>query len=191
MATTAKQLSANFKLAAKSLESERKATLTRSALTAKKAIISERNKAVGSDGILSGANAKLGVRFDIKDGHETALVRALGPWQLIEEDTKSAGLIVGRKSSNNRRVYSRGTAASGASRRLGQRLKFFGGAKGTFVGLRPLGNGGGFGPYAKVRDKGTKGKHPFAKGVEAARAPVAAEMAESASDSVLKFFKGV
>ncbi len=185
MVTTAKALAANFRSAANALQTDRDATVARTAAAVKKTMIAERNKAVGADGVMSGAG-KLGVRYtDVRNG--SVKVSATGPWQLIENDTKSAGVIVGRSAKTGRRVHSRGTSSRTAAKRLSRTLGFLTGQKGAFAGLRPL-SVGGYGVFAKVRDKGTKGKKPWAKGVTKARPVAEREMRAKARDAVLRQF---
>jgi len=161
MVDSAAGLARSLAKAGKAIETAQRDAVARAALASKRTIEAERDRATGGDGRLSGVGkrgAKLGVRFDLKDTE--AVVRATGPWQLIERDTKSAGIIRPK------------------SRRRGRRRA--GGAKALA--------GGGFGPYGAVRDKGTTGKKPFEKGAKRSRRPVAKQMRGAFSKAVARSF---
>lgn len=82
--------------------------------------------------------AKVGARYDVKGTQNpTALVRALGPLQIIERDTQAHDIVAGR-------------TRTGRVRR--------GGAKALNTP---------HGPRASVHHPGTRGKHPFGKAVDA------------------------
>jgi hypothetical protein len=105
------------------------------ALAVKRSVTAQMVAAGVKGGRLRGVGkrgARIGVRYDIKD--KKALVRATGPFHLIERDTKA-----------HRVPKQRGVRAR-------KRVVVIPG-----VGVRA---------YANV--KGTKGKHPWEKGVDAA-----------------------
>lgn len=121
--------------------------------------------ASGGDNVLSHVGkrgSRVGARFDVKGTHNpTALVRAFGPLQLIERDTKPHTILpagVGRATGRSK----------GARRAAKQELfnALFGGsfsARGSkAVPLRTP-----YGPRYRVQHPGTTGKHPFEKGVTA------------------------
>lgn len=114
----------------------------------------------GSPSRLSGVGkkgAKLNVRYDIKGAkNPTALVRATGPWPLIERDTKPHDIPKAR------------------------------GKRGQ---VRPLLIGDQWveGP---VHHPGTKGQHPFAKGVEKSLPLVHKIFEKQFSSTVRKSFGG-
>lgn len=90
-------------------------------------------------------SGKVGVRYIPGTGgagHATALVVATGSFQLIERDTSPHDILP------------RGLAAKTA--------------RGRGSGKRALA-GASFGPVASAHSPGTKGKHPFEKGVEKAK----------------------
>lgn len=151
----------------------------------KSSIEGELSKAVGSDMIMSNvrssvgysrksatrsvrdmksSGARLSVRYDIKGQlNPTSLLRAFGPWGLIEYDTPA------------HRVFTRvdGTATRGLSRSARQRavrqreLNQAFGARGTYRGRRPMPVADGVFAYS-AKHPGTTGKRPFGKGREKA-----------------------
>lgn len=183
MSRTAAEFAKQFDRMAEALDTEEERALKNAAQHIKNVMLVERNKVTGADGRLSGVGKNgryLGVRYEFNKATGRVLMRATGPWQLIERATKSAGIIVGRKTANNRRALSRGTAASTALKRLGANLDFAAGKKGAFAGLRPLASkAGGFGPFMKVRDRGTKGQYPWRKGWKKSAAVARRELSKS------------
>lgn len=125
--------------------------------------------------------AKLGVRYDIKGTkNPTSLIRAIGPWQIIENDTRPHIIVAKR--------LGRGQGRTAAASRAGTVSAFGGTSRGVFGALvastRTARNGavlrragsaalggalasaaGGPRPYAF--HPGTKGKKAFSKGVRA------------------------
>lgn len=129
----------------------------KAALEAKTIINTEIRKVAGADMRLSGAGkrgARVGARYDIKGStNPTALIRALGPIQLIERDTKPH-LIAPRASFVTRGgVRVRQGRRSAAGRRL----------RGGKTALTIGGN-----LRASAEHPGTKGRHPFQRGAEKA-----------------------
>jgi hypothetical protein len=110
----------------------------------------------GGDSRLSGAGrrgAKVGARFDVKTGgRSSALVRATGPLQLVERDTKAHSIP--------------------KSRRRKRRVLHIPG-----IGFR-----------AVVHHPGTKGKHPFERGVDAALPAVPKIVQGTVSQAMRKAF---
>ncbi len=192
MAMTPLELSRAFQEMSRTVEIERRASLARSATKARSAVLRERDRAVGSDGRLSGAgNALLGVKVKVRD--DDAVVSATGPWQLVENDTRPAGLIVGKtwregrngRPGRYRRTLSRGTSERTKFKRYLARTAFATG-RASFAGVRPLRTP--YGPRSKVFDKGTRGKKPFQKGVDAAVPIVTSELSASVRGAVRSAF---
>ncbi len=106
------------------------------------ALAPERLSGVGKNG------AKLGAGYNVlsSEGVARALVHATGPWQLIERDTKAHQIPKQRQSASFVGVYGHAVIPGGA----------VGGVHGA-GGVR-----------TRVKHPGTKGKHPWAKGVDAA-----------------------
>jgi hypothetical protein len=118
----------HFQKYALTLEGTSDKAVGAAALAVKKAILAgapSRLRGVGKRG------ARLSVRYDVKNG--VALVRAVGPWQLIENDTKAHDIFPKKRRA-----------------RGGKRVAV----------LTPQG------PRASAHSRGTRGKHPWAKGVE-------------------------
>jgi hypothetical protein len=108
------------------------------AMTVKASVLAAMADAGVNNGKLSGVGrkgAKVGVRYDIQGRRNSALVRATGPFQLIERDTKAHRMPRERKTA-----------------RAKKRVVVI-----PNVGVR-----------AWAQHPGTKGKHPWAKGVAAA-----------------------
>ena len=102
--------------------------------------------------------AKLGVRYDMT-GDSEALLRATGPWQFIERDTKPSGRNRPRAHQAGRRRRRGGPRALAAP---------------------------GFGPVAAARNPGTTGKHPFEKGVKKAERKAFDKLADHVTDAIDK-----
>lgn len=102
--------------------------------------------------------SKLGVRFNmgIYDGVAKSLVFATGPWQIIERDTKPHRIP-------------RATTGRGRNKRANKRPVLIPG-----VGVRAWAN-----------HPGTRGKHPFDRGVKAAM-PEAKRILESPTAALLR-----
>lgn len=129
---------------------------TASALVVKNAVLAE-TQGVAPGLRLRGVrgSGKIGVRFVLgssSQGKASALVMATGPFHLIERDTAPHD------------IYPRGLAAKTA--------------RGRASGKKALA-GPNFGPVASAHVSGSKGKHPFEKGVERAR-PLTGAAARSA-----------
>lgn len=111
-------------------------TVQIAALAVKTSVLTQMQAAGVNNGKLRGVGkkgAKVGVRYDF-GGRSTALVRATGPFQLIERDTKAHRIPKERGARARKRVV-----------------------------VIP-----GVGVRAWADHPGTKGKHPWAKGVVAA-----------------------
>lgn len=108
------------------------------------------------------AGAKLGVRYTIRGSemNPSAQLRATGPWQLIEKDTKPHRIGPKKRRGGSRSGRGGGVAVPGV------------------------------GVFRSVHHPGTKGKHPWAKGVEKAEPVVAREMGQKTANIVKAAFGG-
>ena len=133
-----------------------------SALLVTTSIRTEIAQVSGGDSRLSGASvkgARVGAKFDVKgSANPTAIIRATGPIQLIERDTK-AHTILPRASQPGRR------------RRRGSKGKG-----------KALAFGGGV--YASAQHPGTRGKHLFEKGWKRAAPQAPAVFQAAVRDAV-------
>lgn len=163
--STVQQLAAAIESAGTAIAGSQTEALNRAALKLKRSVEASRDRVTG-DGRLSGVgNARLGVRYDIKGStNPTALLRVTGPWQLIERDTRPAGRVTGKvgRVRGGRRV----------NRERNVRIAF--GARGALSGVRPMRTP--WGPKSAIQDRGTRGQHPFKKGVEAGTKPALQEL---------------
>lgn len=149
-------LAAKLNRAATAIARADKTAVERTALKIKRAAEVERNRAVGSDGRMSNvgrSGARLGVRYDLRAGQNpSAVVRATGPWQLVENNTRSH-LVTSRYARGTRARRSRaglfGPQQPGALR---------GGRRAVI--LTPW----GYRRYA--RHPGTRGKRPWKNSLE-------------------------
>lgn len=124
----------------------------------------------------SGAN--IGVTFNVKtfQGTPTALIRATGPFHLIERDTaphtipRTEGSRRTRTSSGRLSVKREATGRSTSGRKA---LLI----NGDWV----------TGP---VKHPGTKGKHPFERGVRASEPALRGVMRRAQTTSLMQTFKG-
>lgn len=87
----------------------------RASFAMKQRISAEASRASGGDGRLSGAkDARISVRYDVKgERNPTALIRALGPWQLVEFDT-NPHFITSRRGGGSRRSRAARLGGSGS-----------------------------------------------------------------------------
>lgn len=122
---------------------------------------------------------KLGVRYNMGtfEGNAKSLVFATGPFQLIERNTKPHPIpaFVGQKSKQT------GTPRGKRGRTFGPA---FGGIR---KGAAPI-NIPGVGWRRMAFHPGTKGKFPWAKGVEDAEAQVAALLEKSTALALRRIF---
>lgn len=121
---------------ARELETLEHRTVEIAALTVKTSVLTQMQAAGVTNGRLRGVGkkgAKIGVRYDF-GGRKTALVRATGPFHLLERDNKAHRIPKERGSRARKRVV-----------------------------VIP-----GVGVRAFAQHPGTKGKHPWEKGVVAA-----------------------
>lgn len=123
-------------------------------------------KGVGRSG------AKIGVRYDIKEfaGHDTSLVRAFGPVHLLEYDTKPHQMPK--------------KLGSGSARKPSKNGK----AKVKYVVIPGFGAAGGNGVFPRVSHPGTKGQHPWEKGLEKALPKVDIAFQEAVTAALVKSF---
>lgn len=100
MSRTLAELSAKLDGVAKSIPDMERVAANESALLVKTVALAHLGQAIGGDLTMSGAGrgAKLGVRYDVgKKGQAetTAVVKATGPWQLVE--TRNRPHLIGPK----------------------------------------------------------------------------------------------
>lgn len=136
----------------RAIDKAKTATLREAGLASKKAIEAKRDADTGGDGRLSNVGkggANLGVAFRVFG--DTATIRATGPWPLIESNV-SGHVIRSRYVAGARRRGFVGPVAPGQFR----------------GGRRAVMHIPGIGFRAAVRHPGTRGKHTFRKGSEAA-----------------------
>lgn len=116
---------------------------------------------------------KIGVRYDVKEyaGHDTSLVRAFGPVHLIESDTHPHQ-IPKKLGSGSSRKPSKTTSA---------RVKVV-----VIPGFASAGSGAGV--FARVQHPGTRGQHPWAKGMEEALPQIDGVFQAAVSDALVKTF---
>ena len=141
-------LAASASRAAKAMPAAQLKGVEKSALHTVTIIRKQIASAVGPDMRMSGASrgkagAKVGARYKVyaKAGDPVAYIRATGPLQLIERDTQ-AHTITARGRTRKKR------------------------GKGFRAGAKALTVGTGF--RVRVEHPGTRGKHPFERGVELA-----------------------
>jgi hypothetical protein len=112
MATSAAGLANKFYATASGLRQMNASAVGAVALRSKNLLLNELTKAIGSDHRMSRVGrkgARLGVRYDVKGtDNATALVRATGPWQLIEGPTKPHEITskAGRRGRGRRKPIS-------------------------------------------------------------------------------------
>lgn len=126
---------------------------------------SKRLRGVGKKG------ARIGVRYDIQ-GETSAVVKAIGPLHLLERDTK-AHVIRPKKFT--------GTRGTGKRAQKGAALMAAFGLNANDGGAIRLADGQLRGV---VQHPGTKGQHPFEKGIDASRDKALKAMANPISDAV-------
>lgn len=151
----------------------RKDAVNKAALEAKNTILDQLDTVVPSRRLrnVGSSGAKLGIGYDIKGfQNPTALVQARGPWQFIEYDNAPHWITS---------KYGGGSRKSRAQRLGGMaNPRARGNASTSFLGNYEGGGNPGVGGSVRVpsagyrrwaRHPGTKGKRPFAKGIERAR----------------------
>jgi hypothetical protein len=160
-----------------------RAAVEKGALEAKKALLKTLTRAVPSRRLRNVGGARLNVRYDVKgERNPTALVQAIGPWQIVEEDIKPHTILphsVGRAKGRSK------VARRQAKQDLYNAL--FGGV-GGFAGQRPLKTP--YGPRFRVNHPGTRGKHPWRDGVAAAQRSVPKVMAAQVVADVESVLRG-
>lgn len=170
------QLSAQLDRVGKAIEDSKTPALKAATTVMTVSIVKYRDNAVGSDGRMSHVkNGKLGVKTTVLESSGT--VEAIGPWQLIEFDTRAH-----QETGKLPKIGGRGATRARKQRDLN--IAF--GATGAFSGVRPLRTP--FGPRYRVQHPGTKGKHPFRKGVEAGEPAAIKRFNTTAVDAVRKVF---
>lgn len=182
---SAAQLAAKLEKAGENL-ADGEPAVQRASMHMKRSIERSRDKVTG-DGRLSGVgNAKLGVRFDLKTGSRgtaTSLMRALGPWQLIEYDTRSAGRVTGKRGK-----VKRGRTKKEKAKAYRQDLLYVFGGRGGLKGVKPVYWEGAPHAFASFRDGPTKGQYPWKKGADKGEKGAVEEIRKSTLTSVRSAF---
>lgn len=141
------------------LGQSRRTAVNRGALAIVGPVRDEIRRATGGDMRLSGvgkSGARVGVRFNQTVDTE-AVIRATGPLQLIERDTKAHQIAPKTRGRGAKRAQRKGAVqlADGSYRR-------------------------------SVRHPGTKGQHPFETGVARGRAKAVRELRDVTTSAVRK-----
>ena len=169
------------------IENQRKAVDSASFIL-KSSIEGELTRAIGSDHAMSnvkssvrysrrsqkrtvgdnsgGKAARLGVRYDIKGTtNPTSLLRAWGPWGLVEYRVDPHEIFVRTDAIQQRGVKRADFLRAVEQRRLNQAF----GARGTYAGRRPMPVAPGVFRYSVRNHPGTgTAKQPFRKGMDKA-----------------------
>lgn len=160
------------------MENQREA-VDSAAFILKSAIQGELQRAIGSDQQMSNVRKKtsreaaaLNLRYDLKGTtNPTALLRATGPWGLVEYNVGPHRIFPRLEGIASRGVKRADRAQMIRQRQLNQAF----GARGTYRGKRPMPMPGGRFAYS-ANHPGTTGKHPFAKGMAKATPRAMAEL---------------
>lgn len=155
--------------------------VNKAALSVKTSVMAQLAHAVGSDLRMSGVGSKgarLGVRYDVGGyyGNVTALVTATGPMHLVERDTKPHQIPRGQSSRRTRT----------SSGRLSNKRVTTGRARSQTTRM----NMGGTWRTGPFLHPGTRGKHPFEKGVTAAEPIVRDVFRRAHTTSLARTFTG-
>jgi hypothetical protein len=157
----------------------------KAAQVVKGSVEAQMRSAVGNDLRMSGvgrSGARIGVRYDVKGSRNpTAFLRATGPVQLVERDTIAHTILP--------RSVGRAQGRSKAARRAAKQDLYnalFGASVGS--GATPLKIGGDRFAY-RVKHPGTKGKHPFEKGVDRAAPAAQKILAGACTKSLAEVFR--
>lgn len=174
----------------------------RAAFVTKQIMIRTLQGDVGAEQRISGAkNAKLGVNYQMaRTGAAQAVVRALGPWQLVNNPT-SRHLILARAlgTRNTAKAVTSQLGARAAFGGSGRRM--FQGSQREFVGSKKaISEGRGTtakralltprGLRAYAFHPGTSGKRTWQRGIAASEGDVVRELRSVASTAVQKAMKG-
>lgn len=169
------ELAKKMEAAAREIETKSDVEVTAAnAIRAKKVILAQMKVAAPRLTLNAGRKAKpvrIGVRYDMRKDKKAAIVKATGPAHLIERDNaphqmpKDLGGTLTHTATGRKR-----SAKSQAKRRADQAKKF------------RIGNKTVTGP---IKHPGTKGKHPFEKGVKAFL-PSAGKTLEAGVDKLMK-----
>lgn len=178
--SSAAELAGKLEAAGAAVVNSNRAAVQRVARRIKAGAEAERNRAVGSNGRMSGVGrngARLGVRDEYAGSVAlpTAVVRATGPWQLVESPTRSH-LITSRYAGSTRARRSRaglaGPVRPGALR---------GGRRA--VVLTPWG-------YKRfTRHPGTRGKKPWRTSIDRSTQNITTEAATPMRDALRTVFR--
>lgn len=147
------------------LKNQRKA-VDSAAFILKSSIQGELQKAIGGDQQMSNVGkrsggARLDVRYDVKGTtNPTALLRAMGPWGLVEYNVGPHRISPRLDSIAAKGMKRADRAHAIRQRQLNQAF----GVRGTYRGKRAMPMPGGRFAYS-ANHPGTTGKQPFAKGM--------------------------
>ena len=133
----------------------------------------------GGDNVLSGMGARVGARYDvIGRQNPVALIRATGPLQILESDTKPHGILPKGIGSGHGRTK--------AGRRASKQALYDALFGGTYSGISPMNT-----PYGykyRVNHPGTKGKRTWSRAIEQATPRVPAEYQRALQKALRRFF---
>lgn len=130
----------------------------------------QRMSRVGSAKTRVGGGAKLSVQVAERNKTDNVVVRATGPWQLVETDNQPHRIIPRAYKPRNRK------RAAKAKARMAAMSAFLGFDVSQHVGSSTAGPKAlstPRGPRGAVNHPGTRGKHPWRRGVDAAMPKVA------------------
>lgn len=177
---SAAELSRKLNAYAESIPNANREAIGESALLIKDTVLPLMAAATGGDLRLSGVGrppgAKIGVRYDVKGSQNpTALVRATGPAHFVEWDVKPHTVVAKRTA---RRTSRRGRIAAVEGGDTS-------GITGVLASERIT---GGFAKYAKNAG-GSKGRHPFERGVNIAQPRIPEHFGRVHNRALLRAFR--
>ena len=195
MAQSAAQLAAKMNRYATTIPRVNKRAVESSALLMKDTALAELDKVAPRRKVNVGrSGSRLGVRYDVKGiGNPTALVRATGPWQIVENDTRAHVIAAARLGTKNAiRARTGEIALSGGGVRFGRLLPTTrttrSGAVQQRAGKRALTINGSVRAYAFHR--GTKGRHPWRKAVDKATPKLVEQFRRGHRAALVETFAG-
>lgn len=125
---------------------------------------SKQTRSVG-DVKSSGGGVALSLRYDVKGvNNPTALLRAVGPWGLIEYNVPDHSIFPRLSTIPTRGIRRNQRRYMMRERELNQAF----GVRGTYSGVRPMPVAEGVYRFSARNHPGTTGKRPFGKGMDKA-----------------------